>query len=78
MLAFSPATLEIEDQSGAHAGHAGARPGGETHFRVRMIAEAFSALSRIERQRAVQKALHGEFDAGLHALALDLKAPKES
>lgn len=56
-----------------HAGHAGARPGGETHYHLVMHAEAFEGLSRVARQRLVYEALREEFDTGLHALSLDLK-----
>lgn len=73
--AFSPQALEIIDDSSRHAGHAGARPEGETHFTVRMTAVAFATMNRVERQRAVMAALQPEFDTGLHALSLDLKAP---
>jgi BolA family transcriptional regulator, general stress-responsive regulator len=70
--AFSPAVLEIIDDSAKHAGHAGHRPEGETHYTVRMQAEAFVGLSRVERQRAVNRALADEFATGLHALSLEL------
>jgi BolA protein len=75
--AFSPLALTIEDESVRHAGHAGARPGGETHIRVQMASAAFAGLSRVARQRMVNAALQREFDTGLHALALELKAPTE-
>jgi BolA protein len=70
--AFSPEQLDITDDSDRHAGHAGAQPGGETHYTVRMRAKAFSGLSRVERQRAVNRVLAEEFATGLHALSLDL------
>lgn len=70
--AFAPSALEVIDDSANHHGHAGARPGGETHYTVRMTAAAFAAMSRVERQRAVNRVLQPEFDAGLHALTLDL------
>lgn len=57
-----------------HAGHAGARPGGETHYHLVMHAVAFEGLSRVARQRLVYETLREEFDTGLHALSLDLKA----
>lgn len=75
--AFSPSLIDIEDQSERHHGHAGAAPGGETHYRVTMVADAFTGMNRVARQRAVMAALAGEFAGGLHALALDLKAPGE-
>jgi BolA protein len=69
---FAPQSLEVIDESSLHAGHAGARPEGETHFRVRMRAAELTGLSRVARQRAVNDALAGEFSTGLHALALEL------
>jgi len=74
---FAPQRLEVEDDSARHAGHAGARTGGETHFNVRMAAAAFEGMSRVARSRAVHDALTGEFADGLHALSLTLKAPSE-
>lgn len=76
--AFAPEVLEIEDQSAQHAGHAGAQPGGQTHYKVRMISPNFNGVSRVARQRAVMDALKAEFDGGLHALSMDLKAPGEA
>ena len=76
--AFSPLSIDIIDDSGKHAGHAGARPGGETHFTVRILSPAFAGASRVARQRMVNDALKAEFDTGLHALAMDLKAPGEA
>lgn len=75
---FAPTALALIDESGKHAGHAGARPEGETHFRLQLVSEAFAGLSRVARQRLVYQALHEEFDTGLHALALDLKTPAEA
>jgi BolA protein len=70
--AFQPERLEVIDESEAHRGHAGWREGGETHFRVVMRAQSLAGLSRIERSRAVHKAVAAELAAGVHALALDL------
>ncbi len=75
--AFSPSRLEVEDQSDRHAGHAGAREGGGTHFRVEITSEAFSGQNRVARQRAVMKALESEFADRLHALSISAKAPGE-
>ena len=75
---FAPIHFVLTDESKLHAGHAGARPGGETHYRLAMVAEAFEGLSRVERQRQVCQALREEFDTGLHALTLDLKTPMEA
>jgi BolA protein len=76
--ALQPAALEVIDDSHKHAGHAGARPGGETHFTVRAVAQAFEGRSRIDRQRQVNGILRDEFQSGLHALSLELKTPQEA
>jgi BolA protein len=73
--AFQPAALEVVDESHLHAGHVGHRPEGETHFRVRIAAEAFRGKSRIEVHRMVNRALAGEFAGGLHALAIEARVP---
>ena len=75
--AFTPLHLAIEDDSSRHAGHAGATPGGETHYTVTIVSEKFAGLSRVARSRAVHAALDAEFASGLHALALTLRAPGE-
>ena len=73
--AFEPVSLTVRDDSHKHEGHAGAAPGGETHYSVEIVAEAFSGLSRVQVQRAVMLVLQKEFDTGLHALALKAAAP---
>jgi BolA family transcriptional regulator, general stress-responsive regulator len=73
--AFRPLALEVVDESHLHKGHAGYRPEGETHFRIRILAEAFSGKSRVEAHRMINEALAGEFAGGLHALAIEAKAP---
>ena len=75
--AFSPEELEVVDESEQHRGHAGWREGGETHFRVRMIAQAFNGESRVARQRAVNRCLAQELATSVHALAMELCAPDE-
>jgi BolA protein len=75
---FAPISLTLSDDSGLHAGHGGARPEGETHYRLAMVSDAFEGLSRVARQRLVMEALTEEFASGLHALSLDLKTPQES
>jgi BolA protein len=75
--AFRPSALFIEDDSARHAGHAGAAPGGETHFTIRMVSEDFVSLSRIARSRAVHTVVGPEFQTGLHALVLILRSPDE-
>jgi BolA protein len=75
---FSPQKIVIEDQSELHAGHAGARPGGQTHYRLTLVSTAFEGHSRVARQRLVYQTLREEFETGLHALSLDLKTPSEA
>jgi BolA protein len=76
--ALSPVLLEIVDESAKHAGHAGARPGGQTHFAVKIVSSNFEGLSRVERQRKVYGLLEPQFSAGLHALALKTMTPDEA
>ena len=75
--AFSPVQLDVQDESHQHAGHAGSRPGGETHFRVRIVSEAFLGKNRVERHRMVNSALADELAGGVHALAIHASAPDE-
>ena len=74
---FAPAVLDVVDESALHAGHAGARSGGETHYRVLMVADSLGSLNRVARSRAVHDALAPEFASGLHALSLTLRTPAE-
>jgi BolA protein len=76
--AFHPALLHVLDESARHAGHAGARPEGETHYRVRMVTDQFRGMGRVQRHRMVNEIIKMEFDGGLHALALELYAPEEA
>jgi BolA protein len=76
--ALSPKTLEITDESHHHAGHAGARAGGDSHFNVVIVADAFAGKSRVDRQRLVNGLLADEFAAGLHALSLTTLTPEEA
>lgn len=75
---LSPVRLVLEDDSSRHEGHAGARPGGETHYRLLVVSAAFEGMGRVARQRLVYQLLAGEFETGLHALSLDLKTPTEA
>jgi BolA protein len=83
--AFSPDRLAVINESHMHAGHHHVESGhhatfdgtGETHFRVRIVAPAFSGMSRIERHRAVNALLADELRAGVHALAIEPAAPGE-
>jgi BolA protein len=74
---LSPLDMALIDESAKHAGHAGARPGGETHYSLRIVSARFDGLSGVARQRLVYQTLSGEFADGLHALSLDLKTPQE-
>ena len=76
--AFAPAEVTVTDDSARHAGHAGARPGGETHYSVTVVSPAFAGQSRVARSRAAHAALAAEFESGLHALALRLLTPGEA
>jgi BolA family transcriptional regulator, general stress-responsive regulator len=76
--ALDPVLLDIVDESHLHAGHAGAREGGGTHYRVRVVSAKFDRRSRVERHRLVYDLLTAEFSDGLHALALIAKAPDET
>ena len=75
--ALDPGLLDIVDESDPHAGHAGAREGGGTHYRVRVVSAKFDRRSRVERHRLVYDLLNAEFADGLHALALVAQAPGE-
>lgn len=75
--ALAPEVLEIEDQSERHRGHAGYREGGESHFHLTVVADAFSGKSRVERQRLVHRALAEELKEQIHALSMTVKAPGE-
>jgi BolA family transcriptional regulator, general stress-responsive regulator len=75
--AFAPARLDVVDESHQHAGHAGHRDGGETHFRVHIVAAAFRGKNRLERHRMINETLVGELEGGVHALAIHASAPGE-
>lgn len=74
---FAPTALRVIDESARHAGHAGAAPGGQTHYAVLLVSAAFDGMTRVARSRAVHEALAAEFAGGLHALALTLRTPAE-
>ncbi|MCK9907708.1 BolA family transcriptional regulator [Microbacteriaceae bacterium K1510] len=75
--AFSPQSLRVEDESHRHEGHAGHRPGGQTHYRVYIVSEAFKGKTRIERHRMINGILSSELAGGVHALAIHAAAPGE-
>jgi BolA protein len=75
--AFAPESLQVEDESHQHVGHAGHRPGGETHYRVYIVSEAFRGKTRLQRHRMINGILAGELSGGVHALAIHAAAPGE-
>ena len=75
--AFAPQSLEVLDESQRHEGHAGWRPGGQTHFRVNIVAESFRGMTRLQRHRLINETLAGELEGGIHALAIHAAAPGE-
>jgi BolA protein len=76
--AFEPANLDVVDESHLHQGHVGARPGGETHFRVRITAAGFFGKNRVERHRMINAVLAEELADRVHALSLHVSAPGEA
>jgi BolA protein len=75
--AFAPESLDVADESHLHEGHAGHRPGGETHFRVYIVSQAFEGKSRIDRHRAINTLLATELAGSVHALAIKAQTPEE-
>ena len=75
---LAPSFLDVVDESHLHAGHSGARPGGETHYRLDIVSAAFEGKSRVERHRVVNGLLDQAFARGLHALALRARTPGEA
>ena len=76
--AFQPTRLEIEDDSHRHAGHSGAREGGESHFNVLIESAAFAGAPKVARQRMVYRALADELAGPVHALSVKALAPGEA
>lgn len=75
--AFAPTRIEVTDDSARHAGHAAARPEGETHFTVEIVSAAFAGQGRVARQRMVYDLLAGEIAGGVHALVVRTLTPEE-
>jgi BolA family transcriptional regulator, general stress-responsive regulator len=75
--AFAPQSLTVVDESDRHEGHAGHRPGGQTHFRIYIVSELFKGMTRLQRHRLINQTLAGELAAGVHALAIHAAAPGE-
>ena len=72
---FAPESLDVIDESHLHEGHAGHRPGGETHFRIHIVSRAFEGKSRIECHRMINATLAAELAGSVHALAIKAEAP---
>jgi BolA family transcriptional regulator, general stress-responsive regulator len=70
---FTPNLLEVIDESEKHRGHAGWREGGGTHFKINIASAQLAALSRLEQHRAINSCLKGEFDAGVHAISINVQ-----
>jgi BolA protein len=75
--AFAPVRLDVTDESAAHAGHADAPEGGESHFHVLVVSDAFTGKSRLDRQRAVNAVLAEELAGPVHALRMTVRSPSE-
>jgi BolA protein len=75
--AFAPESLRVVDESHLHEGHAGHRPGGQTHYRLYIVSAAFRGKSRVDRHRMINAALASELAGGVHALAIHAAAPGE-
>ena len=76
--AFAPESIEVVDESHLHEGHAGHRPGGQSHFRVHIVSQAFAGKSRIDRHRMINAILADDLAGGIHALAIHAAAPGET
>jgi len=75
--AFSPESIDVADESHLHEGHAGHRPGGQSHFRVNIVSQAFAGKSRVDRHRMINAVLADDLAGGIHALAIHAAAPGE-
>jgi BolA protein len=79
--ALKPASLDVVDESAQHAGHmhhpGGVEPRGETHFRIKVVSAAFAGKSRLERHRIINALVEAELKGGVHALAIEARAPGE-
>jgi BolA family transcriptional regulator, general stress-responsive regulator len=75
--ALVPQSLEVLDESQQHAGHAGHRPGGQTHYRIYIVSKVFKGKTRLERHRMINELLSAELAGGVHALAIHADAPDE-
>jgi BolA family transcriptional regulator, general stress-responsive regulator len=75
---LEPLALDLVDESAQHAGHAGARPGGQTHWRVAIVSPRFAGQSTVARHRMVYQALGELMQHPIHALAINARSPEET
>jgi BolA protein len=75
--AFTPESIDVVDESHLHEGHAGHRPGGQSHFRIYIVSQSFAGKSRIDRHRMINAVLADDLAGGVHALAIHASAPGE-
>ena len=75
--AFAPESVDVVDESNLHEGHAGHRPGGQSHFRIYIVSQAFAGKSRVDRHRMINTVLADDLAGGVHALAIHAAAPGE-
>jgi BolA family transcriptional regulator, general stress-responsive regulator len=78
LASLEPLTLELVDESAAHAGHAGAREGGETHWRLSIVSARFTGKPTVARHRMVYEALGSLMQNPIHALAISARSPEET
>ena len=78
LAALRPVTLDLQDESGQHAGHAGARPSGGSHWQLTIVSEAFRGKSVVARHRMVYEALGDLMKSDIHALRIEASAPEQS
>ena len=78
LAALVPVRLDLRDESGQHAGHAGSRPSGGTHWRLAIVSEAFRGKSAVARHRMVYEALGDLMERDIHALNIEASAPEQS
>ena len=78
LAALEPVTLDLVDESSQHAGHAGWKPGGGTHWRLTIVSPRFAGQPTLARHRMVYQALGELMQNPIHALAITARAPEES
>lgn len=74
---LAPLRLDLEDESAKHAGHAGAAPGGNTHWKLTIVSDAFAGTNTVARHRMIYQALGELMQSPIHALSITARAPGE-